>query len=69
MLIAARLGSPLLLGIGEDDFFVASDSSPIIEYTRNIIFLDEGELAVIKPDGYQVRNISGNQVVPKKGTF
>ena len=66
MLIAARLGSPLLLGIGEDEFFVASDSSPIIEYTRNIIFLDEGELAVIKPDEYQVRNISGNEVVPKK---
>ena len=66
MLIAARLGSPLLLGIGEDEFFVASDSSPIIEYTRNIIFLDEGELAVIKPGEYQVRNISGNEVVTKK---
>jgi len=66
MLIAARLGSPLLLGIGKDDFFVASDSSPIIEYTRNIIFLDEGELAVIKPDEYQVRNIAGNEVVTKK---
>ena len=66
MLIAARLGSPLLLGIGEDEYFVASDSSPIIEYTRNIVFLDEGELAVIKPGEYQVRNISGNQVVPKQ---
>jgi len=66
MLIAARLGSPLLLGIGKDEYFVASDSSPIIEYTRNIVFLDEGELAVIKPGEYQVRNISGNQVVPKQ---
>jgi len=66
ILIAARLGSPLLLGIGKDEYFVASDSSPIIEYTRNIIFLDEGELAVIKPGEYQVRNISGNQVVPKQ---
>ncbi|MBC8257138.1 MAG: glutamine--fructose-6-phosphate transaminase (isomerizing) [Candidatus Marinimicrobia bacterium] len=66
MLIAARLGSPLLLGIGEDEYFVASDSSPIIEYTRNIIFLDEGELAIIKPGEYQVRNISGNEVVSKK---
>ena len=66
MLIAARLGSPLLLGIGEDEYFVASDSSPIIEYTRNIIFLDEGELAVIKQGEYQVRNISGNQVVTKQ---
>ena len=66
MLIAARLGSPLLLGIGKDEYFVASDSSPIIEYTRNIIFLDEGELAVIKPDEYQVRNIKENHVIPKK---
>ena len=65
-LIAARLGSPLLLGIGENEYFVASDSSPIIEYTRNIIFLDEGELAVIKPDEYQVRNIKENHVIPKK---
>ena len=65
-LIAARLGSPLLLGIGEDEYFVASDSSPIIEYTRNIIFLDEGELAVIKPDEYQVRNIKENHVIPKE---
>jgi len=66
MLIAARLGSPLLLGIGEDEYFVASDSSPIIEYTRNIVFLDEGELAVIIPGEYQVRNISGNEIVSKK---
>ena len=66
ILVAARLGSPLLLGIGKDEYFVASDSSPIIEYTRNIVFLDEGELAVIKPGEYQVRNISGNQVVPKQ---
>ena len=66
MLIAARLGSPLLLGIGKDEYFVASDSSPIIEYTRNIVFLDEGELVVIKPDEYQVRNIKENHVIPKE---
>ncbi len=64
-IIAARFGSPLLLGIGENEHFVASDSSPIIEYTRNIIFLDEGELAVLHPDSYEVRDISGNQVLSK----
>ena len=64
-MIAARFGSPLLLGIGDNEFFVASDSSPIIEYTRNIIFLDEGELAVIRPDSYEVRNISANQLISK----
>jgi len=64
-IIAARFGSPLLLGIGKNEYFVASDSSPIIEYTRNIIYLDEGELAVIHPDSYEVRDISGNQVLSK----
>ena len=64
-IISARLGSPLLLGIGENEYFVASDSSPIIEYTRNIIFLDEGELAVIRPDSYEVRNIKANKVIAK----
>ena len=64
-IISARLGSPLLLGIGENEYFVASDSSPIIEYTRNIIFLDEGELAVLRPGSYEVRNIKGNQIIPK----
>ena len=64
-MIAARFGSPLLLGIGDNEYFVASDSSPIIEYTRNIIFLDEGELAVIRPDSYEVRNISANQLISK----
>ena len=43
-LIAARLGSPLILGVGDSEYFIASDSSPIINYTRNIIILDEGEI-------------------------
>ena len=65
-IIAARFGSPLLLGIGEDEYFIASDSSPIIEYTRKIVFLDEGELAVINSSNYQVRNIKANMLVPKE---
>ena len=53
-LIAARLGSPLILGIGESEYFIASDSSPIIDYTRNIIILDEGEMVIISKDGYDI---------------
>ncbi len=64
-IIAARMGSPLVLGLGENEWFVASDSSPIIEYTRNIIFLDEGEMAVIKKTGYSVLNIKDNYEVDK----
>ena len=65
-LIAARFGSPLLLGIGENEYFIASDSSPIIEYTRKIVFLDEGELTVINSNNYQVRNIKANMLVSKE---
>ena len=65
-IIAARFGSPLLLGIGENEYFIASDSSPIIEYTRKIVFLDEGELAVINSSNYQVINIKANMLVSKE---
>jgi glutamine---fructose-6-phosphate transaminase (isomerizing) len=50
-LIAARKGSPLVLGIGENEFFVASDASPIIEYTKNVVYLDDQEYACISRDG------------------
>ena len=65
-IIAARFGSPLVLGIGKDEMFVASDTSPIIEYTRNIIYLAEGELAVIEKSDYEVRNIHKNHIVNKE---
>jgi len=50
-LIAARKGSPLVVGVGKDEFFVASDASPIIEYTKNVIYLDDQEYAVIRRNG------------------
>ncbi|MFA6151636.1 MAG: glutamine--fructose-6-phosphate transaminase (isomerizing) [Chitinophagaceae bacterium] len=58
MLIAARKGSPLVLGIGADEFFVASDASPIIEYTKNVIYLDDEEYVVVNRDGtYMIKNL------------
>ena len=65
-LIAARLGSPLILGVGDSEYFIASDSSPIIDYTRNIIILDEGEMVVISKDGYEIRKIQDNNVITKE---
>lgn len=47
-IVAARLGSPLAIGIGKDEFFVASDASPFIEYTSNAIYLEDEEMAVIR---------------------
>lgn len=65
-LVAARMGSPLVLGIGDNEIIIASDSSPIIEYTRKIIFLDEGEIATIHQNAeYEVRNIQENHIVSK----
>jgi glucosamine--fructose-6-phosphate aminotransferase (isomerizing) len=53
-IIVARKGSPLLIGIGEDEMLIASDASAVAEYTDKVIYLDEGELAVITKDSYQV---------------
>jgi len=62
-LVAARLGSPLVLGIGDDEFFLGSDASPIVDYTRNVIYLDEGEMVTISPEGYKIKKISNNRSV------
>jgi len=63
-LIVARLGSPLAIGIGEDEFFIASDASPFIEYTSNVIYLEDGEMAVIRRNkGIKVRKIQDDSLV------
>ncbi len=51
-IIAARLSSPMLLGIGQDEFLVASDPAAIVTYTRQVIALDDNEIAVLKPDNF-----------------
>ncbi|WP_340106103.1 glutamine--fructose-6-phosphate transaminase (isomerizing) [Rhodohalobacter sp. 8-1] len=56
-LYVARKGSPLLLGIGDGEMFIASDASPIVEYTNKVIFLDDGEMAVVTKDSYEVKTI------------
>ncbi|TVR19249.1 MAG: glutamine--fructose-6-phosphate transaminase (isomerizing) [Balneolaceae bacterium] len=53
----ARKGSPLLLGIGENEMFIASDASPIVEYTNKVIYLDDGEMATITRDSYKIKTI------------
>ena len=65
IMVAARLGSPLVLGVGEGEYFVASDASPIIEHTRNVVYLDEGEMVVLKNDGYTISQIKDKKVVYK----
>lgn len=56
-LIAARKGSPLVLGVGEYEYFIASDASPIVEYTKNVIYLNDNEIAYIKRDELLIKSI------------
>ena len=65
IMVAARYGSPLVLGVGEGEYFVASDASPMIEHTRSVIYLDEGEMVVLKNDGYIISQIKDKKVVYK----
>ena len=57
LLIAARNGSPLILGVGKNEYFLGSDASPIIEYTRDVVYLNDGEMAVVRRCGYEVLTI------------
>jgi glucosamine--fructose-6-phosphate aminotransferase (isomerizing) len=62
VLVAARKGSPLLVGVGENEWFVASDASPLLQYTRSVVYLDDGEMAVLTREGYRVRNLESTRI-------
>ncbi|MEK7625708.1 MAG: glutamine--fructose-6-phosphate transaminase (isomerizing) [Patescibacteria group bacterium] len=56
-MVAARLGSPLAVGIGEGEYFIASDTSPMLAYTQQVVFLDDGEVAEITEQGMKLYNL------------
>ena len=63
-LVVARYGSPLAIGVGEDEFFIASDASPFVEYTQEALYLEDGEMAVIRrKKGIKVRKIHDDSLV------
>jgi len=63
-LVVARLGSPLAIGVGEDDYYIASDASPFIEYTKKAIYLEDGEMAVVRlGKDVKVRKIKDDSLV------
>ena len=63
-MVVARLGSPLVIGIGENEFYIASDASPFVEYTQNALYLEDGEMATIELNKeLQVRKIHNNEEV------
>ena len=64
-LIAAKNGSPLLIGIGNDETFIASDVSAILDYTRNVLYLDDGEIAQLESRSQKVNHIEHEQEIIK----
>ena len=57
VLIAARKGSPMVIGVGEGEYFIASDASPIVEYTKNVIYLKDNQVAHVKRDDLIIKSI------------
>jgi glutamine---fructose-6-phosphate transaminase (isomerizing) len=68
-MIVARLGSPLLLGVGKEEFIVASDACAIVQYTDKVAYLEDGEVALITPEGFEVMNIKNKQIEKKISTL
>ncbi len=65
-IIVARNGSPLIIGVGQDEYIIASDASAIVQYTQRVIYLDDGEMAVIGNDAYRVTNLKSKKLDKKK---
>ena len=64
-LIAARKGSPLVIGVGEGEYFIASDATPIVEYTKSVIYLNDDDVAILGKDGLTLKTIKNDKLTPK----
>ena len=65
LLIAARKGSPLVVGIGKDEFFIASDASPIVEYTKNVVYLNDEEIVYLsRQGGLSIKTLGNKTMTP-----
>lgn len=63
-LIAARKGSPLVIGVGEGEYFIASDATPIVEHTKSVIYLNDDDVAILGRDGLTLKTIKNDHLTP-----
>ena len=63
-ILAARKGSPLVIGIGKGEHFLASDASPIIEYTREVVYVNDYQIAIVRPDELILKNLGNEKETP-----
>ncbi|HXI64673.1 MAG TPA: glutamine--fructose-6-phosphate transaminase (isomerizing) [Gemmatimonadales bacterium] len=60
-IVVARRGSPVLLGVGDEEFLIASDASAVLGHTRSVVYLNDGDVAVVTPDGYRVLDLEAHE--------
>ena len=64
-IVAAKKGSPMVIGIGTDDYFIASDASPIVEYTKNVVYLEDEQVAILRRGkDLKIRNLKDKEITP-----
>jgi glucosamine--fructose-6-phosphate aminotransferase (isomerizing) len=64
-LVGARLGSPLIIGVGREENFLASDIPAVLDYTREVVFLNEEEMVILSKEDYKITNLEGRQIARK----
>ena len=69
LLIAARKGSPLVIGVGEGEYFLASDATPIVEYTKSVIYMNDNDVAIIHRNELILKTLNNDKLIPKIQTI